>query len=125
MAVLDQLGKQLEESRLRVIACNQAAGFLDQIFHSSDDDGLEQCLFGRKMPVERSDAHARPLGNLVNRRRQASGREDLPGGLHNQFFVALGISAVRDVFRKSQRNGFSRTSRSAMSTRGCSTFATF
>src|ERR1700722_9483489 len=33
LAVLDQLRKQLEEGRLRVIACDQAAGFLNQILH--------------------------------------------------------------------------------------------
>ena len=43
-AVLDQLGKQLEESRFRVIACDQAAGFLDQLLYSSYDneDGSER-----------------------------------------------------------------------------------
>ena len=41
VAVLDQFGKQLEESRFRVIPRDQAAGFLDQILHSSDDNGLE------------------------------------------------------------------------------------
>jgi hypothetical protein len=93
VAVLDQFGKQLEESRFRVIARDQAAGFLDQILHSSDDNGLEQSLFGRKMPVERSNAYARPLGNFVDRRRQAGSGEDFACGLHDQFLVAHRISA--------------------------------
>jgi hypothetical protein len=93
VAVLDQFGKQLEESRFRVIPRDQAAGFLDQIRHSSYDNGLEQSLFGRKMPVERSGTHARALGNFVDRRSQAGGCEDFPCGLYDQFLVALGISA--------------------------------
>src|SRR6266404_9524782 len=71
VAVLDQLRKQFEESRFRIIVRDQAAGFLDQVLHSSYDNGLEQSLLGWKMPIEGSGAHARPLGNLIDRRRHA------------------------------------------------------
>jgi hypothetical protein len=86
VAMLDQLGQQLEESRFRLIACDQAARFLDQVLYAFYDNGLEQSLLGRKMPVERAGADARPLGNFVDRRRQASGCEDFPCGLARSAF---------------------------------------
>jgi hypothetical protein len=93
VAVPEQSRKQIEESRFWVTTPDQAASFLDQFFHLFDDNGLEQSLFGRKMPVKRSNAYARPLGNFVDRRCQAGCGEDLPCRLHDQFLVAHGISA--------------------------------
>jgi len=97
VTVLDQLGKQGEESGFGLMFGEQVAGLLDQILDATYHDGFEQGLLGGKMPVECSDTDAGAIGNFVDRRGQAGGSEDFPRGLYDLLLVAGGVSAHRDT----------------------------
>jgi hypothetical protein len=51
-------------------------------------DGFKESLLGGKVPVEGADAHARPLGDDVDRNGDSFGGEGLLGGSKN-FLVIL------------------------------------
>jgi len=60
------------------------------------------------MAVEGSGADAGALGNFVDWGGQARSREDLASGLHDQFFVAFGVSAhTRSTLALDKRNASS------------------
>ena len=55
--------------------------------------GLEQCLLGREVPVDRARADAGPPGDLVKRYGQALVGERRLGGLQHTGAVPPGVGA--------------------------------
>ena len=88
-----------EKARAGIRIVRQGASLLDQLGYSIEDDGLEQGLLGREMPVHRPRTNAGAAGYLIERHVRALGAKGSAGGLEHAVSVAPRIGTQRASLR--------------------------
>ena len=94
-ALLHDVGQEAEEGGRRVVGVRQRLGVDGQRRQPIEQDGLAELLLGREVAVERPHAHARLLGDQVDRDLDPLDREDVLGGFEDAGPVALGVGPQR------------------------------
>ncbi|MNC75724.1 hypothetical protein D3C75_1273090 [compost metagenome] len=65
--------------------------FFDKTRFVADNDGSEQILLGREMPVNSADAYTGTPGNFIHRDGAAFGRKNLMGNLEKLISISYCI----------------------------------